>query len=400
MKKQLLFFTRLTTVILIGISLIGCATTVPIKSIKTPTIDTSNIRNMAVRPFEDRSGSGNTGVQLARDITQKVTQIIDATGRFTKVSVSDPNADGIFTGEIRELTENEFQDSRTVTGRDGKQYIETKFNREVSLTFSYTIINGRTGLPIREVVKQGTQTASSDSQTGLASVLEIANKIVDSQLSKLESDIVPTIVSTNKTLAKETSKDKVVKQKMKDTLLLVKSNNYEEAIRQYDAIATEHGSTAAKANAAILRESIASDITATAGLAQLESERGSLSDKAIEAAAQELYAKLPANSVIIVMEANSQDRIKLEEIVNNINSTIVSEGIFKVVDRSLIMQTEMQYQASGLVSDDSYVEFGKHYGAQYIVLFEITGQMSSRQLNMKVISIETSEIMSLASFAI
>ncbi|HCC36875.1 MAG TPA: hypothetical protein DEQ14_04280, partial [Treponema sp.] len=266
----------------------------------------------------------------------------------------------------------------------GVERIMTVFTREVTLEFSYTIIDKRTGMPIREIIKTGTQSKSANSVSELKT-LDLAKAIVDSQLRTLESDIVPTIVSTNRKLMNETSKDKVVKQRMKDTLLLVKSNNYEEAIRQYEEIANQYGSTAAKANAAILKEAIASDVAASARLSQLESERGSLSDRAVKASVEELYSKLPADSVIIIIEANSSDRGRLNEIVNNINRTVISEGKLKVVDRSQIMGDELQYQVSGNVSDDSYVSIGKNYGAQYIVFFDISGQMSTRQLNMRLL---------------
>ena len=401
MKKHSMFLEIIivTTAIILGISLAGCATSVPIKSVRTPAIDTSNVQRLTVREFENKSGVNNQDTaQLARYLTEKVTQIIDSTGRFTKVSLTDPNADGIFTGEIRSLTSKDSQDSRTVR-MQGVERIMTVFTREVTLEFSYTIIDKRTGMPIREIIKTGTQSKSASSVSELKT-LDLAKAIVDSQLRTLESDIVPTIVSTNRKLMNETSKDKVVKQRMKDTLLLVKSNNYEEAIRQYEEIANQYGSTAAKANAAILKEAIASDVAASARLSQLESERGSLSDRAVKASVEELYSKLPADSVIIIIEANSSDRGRLNEIVNNINRTVISEGKLKVVDRSQIMGDELQYQVSGNVSDDSYVSIGKNYGAQYIVFFDISGQMSTRQLNMRLLNIETSQVIHQTGFEI
>ncbi len=401
MKKHSMFLEIIivTTAIILGISLAGCATSVPIKSVRTPAIDTSNVQRLTVREFENKSGVNNQDTaQLARYLTEKVTQIIDSTGRFTKVSLTDPNADGIFTGEIRSLTSKDSQDSRTVR-MQGVERIMTVFTREVTLEFSYTIIDKRTGMPIREIIKTGTQSKSASSVSELKT-LDLAKAIVDSQLRTLESDIVPTIVSTNRKLMNETSKDKVVKQRMKDTLLLVKSNNYEEAIRQYEEIANQYGSTAAKANAAILKEAIASDVAASARLSQLESERGSLSDRAVKASVEELYSKLPADSVIIIIEANSSDRGRLNEIVNNISRTVISEGKLKVVDRSQIMGDELQYQVSGNVSDDSYVSIGKNYGAQYIVFFDISGQMSTRQLNMRLLNIETSQVIHQTGFEI
>ncbi len=139
MKKYSRFLWIITVIMLImfGINFVGCATMVPIKSVKAPTIDTSNIQRLAVRDFENESGVNNQDVaQLTRYLTERATQIIDSTGRFTKVSPADPNADGIFTGEIRSITSSDSQDSRTVTDRNGNERIETQFNREVTLEFS------------------------------------------------------------------------------------------------------------------------------------------------------------------------------------------------------------------------------------------------------------------------
>ncbi len=403
MKKRSMFLGMITIimVIMFGISLTGCATTVPIKSVRTPTIDTSNIQRLAVEGFKNESGINNQDIaQLIRYITEKATQIIDATGRFTKVSPADPNADGIFTGEIRSINVSDSQDSRTVRDKNGERIV-TQFNREVALEFSYTVIDKRTGLPIREVIKRGTERKTADSLSAL-NVLDIAKSIIDSQLRTLESDIVPTIVTTNRALVKETSNDKAVKQRMNDTLILVKNNNYAEAIRQYEEIAAEYGSTAARANAGILREAIASDSAAASRLAQLEEERGGLSDKAVKSSVEELHAVLPAGAVIMIVEERSADRGRLDEIVNAINSTIVSEGKLKVVDRSnqALINAEQQFQYSGYVDDDSIVEVGHQLGAQYIVIFGISGQMSSRQLNIRVLSIETSQIIHQSSFEI
>ncbi len=397
MKKHSMFLGMITVimVIMFGISLAGCATMVPIKSVKTPTIDTSNIQRLAVSEFENESGVNNQDIaQLTRYITERATQIIDNTGRFTKVSPADPNADGIFTGKIRSITSKDSQKSRTERERT-----VTDFTRQVDLEFSYTIIDKRTKMPIREVIKRGSQSKTADSVAAL-NVLDLAKSIIDSQLRTLESDIVPTIVSTNRALVKETSKDKVVKQRMNDTLILVKNGNYEAAIEQYEEIAAESGSTAARANAGILREAIASDAAATARLSQLEDERGGLAEKAVKASAEELYAILPSGAVILIMEERDANYDMLDEIVNNINRTIISEGNLKVVDRSQIMNYELRYQASGYVSDDSYVELGEQFGAQYIVVFGISGQMSTRRLNMRVLNIETSQIIHQSGFEI
>jgi len=82
------------------LSLTGCATSVPIKSVQMPTIDTSNVERMAIRNFENKSGV-IYGVQLANHLTGIAKERIPAIGKFTIVSPTDPSVNGIFTGDFQ-----------------------------------------------------------------------------------------------------------------------------------------------------------------------------------------------------------------------------------------------------------------------------------------------------------
>jgi hypothetical protein len=392
-------FSRFFMVAAIGIVIVStlgeCATYVPIKSVRLPTIDTSNIQLLAIRPFVNRSGVGGPDtVQITRYLTETAERIIKNTGKFTVVAPTDPNADGVFIGEVRSFVSKDSRERRERKDKEGNIYIEITYNREVHLEFSYSVISSRTDMPVGTVVKQGSNGSSGLASTvKLTDTLTLAKGIVDSQMRGLAKDIVPTIVSSDRQLMDETSKDKVLKKRMKEVLAFVKNGSYEEAIRLYDGIYSEYGSIAAKTNAAILRDSVASDASSRAELNRLFSDTDGLADKAVKNTIDTLYSKLPSGANIMILKANSTERNIIDYVVNQMTKTIVQEGRLKVVDRSnqALIDAEIQYQLSGNVDDDSAVSIGHQLGVQYIVTCWISGAKSLRRLNLKVLNIETAQ---------
>jgi hypothetical protein len=400
--SKLFLITAIGTLIIL--SLADCATYVPIKSVRQPTIDTSSIQRLAIKPFENRSGVGGpVSAQLTRYLTETAERIIKNTGKFTIVAPTDPNADGVFTGEIRSIVSKDSRDQREWKDKDGDVHIEITYTRDVYLEFSYSVISSRTDMPVGTVIKQGSNGSSSmESAAGVIDTLTLAKRIVDSKISSLRQDLVPTIVSTNRQLMDETSKDKIVKQRMKEALDFVKNGNYVEAIRQYDQIYSEYGSVAARTNAGILRESVESDAATRATLAQLYNDTNGLADKAVKNAIDTLNSKLPDGANIMIMKTYSTERNMLDYVVNQMTKTVVQAGRIRVVDRSnqALINAEQQYQLSGNVDDDSAVSIGHQLGVQYIVICWISGEKSLRRLNQKVLNIETAQITDQADFEI
>jgi len=386
-------------VIVLALHLTACATSVPISSVRPPTIDTSTVQRLAIRDFQNKSGTGGAfGAQITQYLTDQSKQIIPATGYFTIVAPTDPNADGVFAGEIRAITVNQTQsEPRERKDKDGNTYIEITYNREVSLEFQYSIVSSRTGMPVGTITKKGSQSDSQTEQSRLADQLTLAKRVVDSQLRSLKQDTVPTIVNQNINLMNETSKDKAAKQRMKEAQALVKNKNYDEAIRLYDAI----GTSAARNNADLLRRSIESDIAAKTQLAALFSDTGGLAEKAAKGAVDALYSKLTnPGTVIIITKERSTDRERLDYVVDQMDKIIIQDKKLTIVDRSNqnLIKAEQDFQTSGEVSEKSMVSVGKQLGAQYIVFCAISGQASTRQLNLRVVSIETAAIIDRQSF--
>jgi TolB-like protein len=375
--------------------LTGCATSIPIKSVRPPTIDTSNIQRLGIRPFENISGvEGRLGAQLTQYLSDKTTELVTRTGKFTIVAPSDPNADGVFTGDIKDIIVNDSYDEREIKDAEGNITIETTYKRDVSVIFSYSILSSRTDMPIGTVTKQGSSSDSDIDPSYVSDALTIARGIVDSQLSSLQNDLIPSIVSTNRTLMKEKSKDKFVKQRMNEIQELVKNGYYDEAISQYDEIANQYGSVAARTNSNILREAVASDIAANAELNQFYTGTSAIRDQAVEAAINALETRLPSGTNIMFVKTSYERDNLIDDVVDEMTKIIVADNSFNVIDRThqALINAEQTFQYSGYVSDDSMVEVGRQLGVQYMVLCSISGEKSLRRLNIKVLNVETAQI--------
>ncbi|MCL2043293.1 MAG: penicillin-binding protein activator LpoB [Treponema sp.] len=374
------------------LGLAGCATSVPISSVRQPTIPTGDIQRLAIAGFTDGSGFGGTvSAQLPRHMTQRATEIITGAGKFTIVAANDPNAEGVFSGMITNITSRDSQSQREVRNQDGTTRIVTTYRRDVTLAFTYEIKSSRTNMTIGSVTKRGETSSSAERPDSLADTLSLAQRIADSQMRSLQQDVVPTIVQQNVRLMRETSKDKVVKQKMKDAQTLVKHRNYEEAIRLYDAIASEHSSVAARNNSDLLRRTISSDIAAREQMAELYIDTGGLTGRAVTSAISSINSKLSPGASLMIIQSSSAERSQIDFVVNEITRNIVQAGNLRVVEftnRDLLV-AEADYQLSGNVSDNLSVSIGRQHGAQYIVLCSIIGDMSGRQLNVKILEIET-----------
>ena len=381
----------------------GCATSVPIKSVRPPTIDTSNIQRLALRSFENKSGVGGSDIaQIIQHINNSSHQIITNSGMFTIVAPNDPNAEGVFSGEIRRFAVADRSEQRQRKDKNGNVHNYTLYIRDVSLEFQYVVISTRTGMPIGIVNKNDSRSSSSEQSSQLSSPLSLAKAIVDRELRTLQRDIVPTIVSTKRALIEETSNDKTVKKLMKEAKTLVKNGNYSEAIKQYDQIAAEYNSTAARANANILRESVASEISANLKMAQLKDDISGPAEKAVAKTVEALYSKLPSGSRIIIMKSASTDQNILNNVVDLLTGDVVRGGKLLVVDRQsqALINAEQSYQLSGNVSDETIISIGKQLGAQYIVLCWVSGQMSNRRLTIRILNVETAHIIEQTDYEI
>jgi TolB-like protein len=117
-------------------------------------------------------------------------------------------------------------------------------------------------------------------------------------------------------------------------------------------------------------------------------------DEAIQSVAGEISQRLPQGAKVAVLSFTSPaDRLS-RYVIDELNDAIVNGGKLTVVDRQqldLIMQ-EMQFQESGLVSDESAQEIGRMLGAQYIVSGSMESIASSYRFRARALTVENAAI--------
>jgi TolB-like protein len=117
-------------------------------------------------------------------------------------------------------------------------------------------------------------------------------------------------------------------------------------------------------------------------------------DEAIQSAATEMGQRLPQGGKVAVLSFTSPAERLSGYVIDELNNAIVNGGKLTVVDRQqldLIMQ-EMQFQESGLVSDESAQEIGRLLGAQYIVAGSMELIAGSWRFRTRALTVENASI--------
>ena len=118
-------------------------------------------------------------------------------------------------------------------------------------------------------------------------------------------------------------------------------------------------------------------------------------DKAIQEVADYLDTRLPAHSVVAVLNVKSDNQTLSSYIIGELVNTIITRGNLIPVDRENLnfIQGELQFHLSGDVSDETAQAIGKILGAQTIISGEIIAINNKiYRLEIKAISVETAAI--------
>jgi hypothetical protein len=117
-------------------------------------------------------------------------------------------------------------------------------------------------------------------------------------------------------------------------------------------------------------------------------------DRAIQEAADYLDTRLPAHSVVAVLNIKSDNQALSGYIIGELVNVIITRGNLIPVDREhlSLIQDELQFHLSGDVSDESAQAIGKILGAQTIISGEIIAINKMYRLEIKAISVETAAI--------
>ena len=416
---------QLVCVILAGFALAGCATKITLEVQRTPTLDTRDIKRIAVMPF----GGSYSGA--AQHATNVATNNIQATNQFTLVSYNRVNdarrsgeslenyVDALFVGQITNIGEKTSSQQGSYKDKDGNIRTYITYTREVSVNFTYHLERARDGSMIGPIMKSGYDSRSSQDSSSLPSAAALANSIIDAQLRYLYRDLVTHTVTVQRSMEKEP--DKNLKEPMKTALAQVKAGSYIAANKAYIAIWESHKSVAAAVNASILYEAMGETQTAANFMQQVLEETGNPTARNVLArlnnelaqqagveqfdgaqspvervtnhAISEVQKVLPSNAKLWIHNNSASNQNLANDVIDNMISTFIKNGV-AVVERQMIdmVLKEQNFQLSGNVSDRDFVSIGNLAGANTIVIIGITGSGTVRRLQLRVLDIKTGTV--------
>jgi hypothetical protein len=413
--------------------------------------------------------------QAAQQLTEAISQEIYDTQKFEPVEPSvfaktSPEQYGsiveaYITGTVNSASVADKNERQTYTDKDGKEQQRTLYTRQARLGFTYSLVRARDGKILGRVAKPGNRADTSqasvsnsgksfsisigsanesgdtftgtsistayDNPSELSSADSMITALVTEGLGNFTRDIVPYVVTEKRTLANETSKDKALKQQMKDAAAKVKGGSYKAALTAYEKIRDQTDSFAAAYNAAIVTEILGQSEDAIALMRRLDDEQGnakttaelarmqktladanavesrfsgsdSARDKAVKQAVTGLIQKLPAQSNLSIINTSKTEEGLMGYVIAEMTKSIVNDSTLTLLDRqnAKLIQAELDFQLSGSVSDDEILSIGNALGVKTIVTVSITGTSSLRRLEVKAISVEKGAVLYSDSFEI
>ncbi|MCL2214293.1 MAG: hypothetical protein FWC06_03685 [Treponema sp.] len=412
----------------------GCATEIPFQVQRAPAWNTLGIQRLAVLPFTTSDGS-QLQRQAATLLTNESRQNIQATNHFTLVNADEVQRvrargesaenliDAYFTGNVTSVSVSDTNTPGSYRDRNGNLINFIDYRREVTMSFNYDLTSTRGS----ELIGSDTKTVSTssmarDNPDNLATTESLIQSLARQYMRPVGSYMAPYFTTERRTLQKETSNDKALKQRASDAEALAKSGNYRLAQEAFLGIYRDSGSVTAAYNAAMLTEimgdaqgaitflqtvyaatgnqSIAGEISrlrnsiAEADTLQAFADNQSQRDRVVAMMVETLPSKLPVNPRVALIN-NSQNNTELAETVTN----AILEGLLTknitVVDRNnrTLMEMERIYQFSGNVSDEDIIRIGHEAGVNTFIMVAVTGTSATRRLSVQVLDVERSTVL-------
>jgi TolB-like protein len=416
----------------IAFTLAGCATQVSIEVERPPTLNTLGIQRIAVMPYRTTDNS-YIQRQAAAFLTNESLSRIQSTNRFTMVNSStieqaqrryqniEDLADALFNGQILYITVNNSSERRRAKDRKGEYYYYTVYTREVTISFNYNLTLTRDGSLLGTITKTDSIVSSEQNYSSLSSAEQLVQSIVRKNLRYLAEDVAPYRAIEHRRFENISSKDKIIKQRVKDAMTLVKGGNYRNAQEEFQRLYQDTGSFEAGYNAALLIEIQGNLEGALAYMQQVYNQTGNPKagnaiiriqrgidnesllatyrenqnrrDRVIARVVDEIPSKIPARAKIAVINNSQNERELAETITNSIIHGLQSKNI-EIIDRSNrnLAEAEKKYQLSGNVNDDDIVKIGNEAGINVFILVSVTGSGSSRRLSLRALDVERNTI--------
>jgi len=433
MKNRIRF---LGTVVLMAVT--GCATTVDLQVQRPPALNTLGIQRLAVMPFSTTDNSSLQRQSAAFLMNESLARI-QATNHFTMINASEIErvrssrgnienlADALFSGQVISVSVQDSSNpgSRTYKDKNGNMHTETwtTYSRAVRMSFNYGLTRTRDGSMIGPLSKTfQTSTSVQDDRAKLPSAESMIQGLIRNNMAGLGRDVAPYTATERRSFMRETSSDKVLKQRMKDVDALIKAGNYKSAQDGFLKIYQDTGSFAAGYNTALLIE-IQGDLEgAAAFMRRLSNETGSPQaaaeiarlqkamddaglletykvnqtqrDKVIALMVDTLPSKMPNRPRIALINISQNAKELAEQVINGMINGFVSKNI-TVVDRNnrALLEMERNYQLSGNVDDKEIVSIGHEAGVNAFVLVSVTGSGGSRRLSVQMLDVERGTVL-------
>jgi hypothetical protein len=117
-------------------------------------------------------------------------------------------------------------------------------------------------------------------------------------------------------------------------------------------------------------------------------------DIAIRDTSDYLNDNIPRGNKIVILNIQSDHTALSEYIIDELIANAVNDRVFSVVDRAQldVIRTELNFQLSGEVSDESALSIGKFLGAQTIVSGAISPLADRHRMRIRALNVETAEV--------
>jgi TolB-like protein len=433
MKKARRILTTAWGIAALAVVLAGCSTTLSFRVRRPPTLNTLGIQRLAVMPFSP-SDTSPLQRQAAAWLTNESLMRIQGTNHFTLINASEIEqaraarrniedlADALFSGQVISTAVLNSTREGTYKDKEGNTVTYIIYEREVQLAFNYSLTRTRDGSMIGPVAKNLKANDSNENRAELRTAEAMIQSVIQQGMAGLGRDVAPYIATENRSLMKETSKDKVIKQRAKEADALVKAGSYKSAQNAFLNIYRDTGSFAAAYNAALLIE-VQGDLEgasafmqmvyndtgnpkAASEIARLRRAMNDVSlveayavnenrrDRVIALMVETLPMVMPANPRVALINNSHNEKALADTVINGIIDGLISRRI-TVVDRNnqSLVEMERNYQYSGNVSDDEMVSLGHEAGVNALVLVAVTGSGGARRLSVRMLDVERNTIL-------
>jgi TolB-like protein len=134
-------------------------------------------------------------------------------------------------------------------------------------------------------------------------------------------------------------------------------------------------------------------------LAEKYSDSGSPSLTIAKRLSSELNTVLPQGTKISILNISNAERSLADYVIEQLTTEIVNARKLTVIERQNIelIRAEQAFQMSGEVSDDSAIGIGHLLGVEVVITCSIVGSNNLRRLIVRVLNVETGEILNQTS---